>query len=99
MEKKVGSFYVKVPCVDNVGSCNYGNICQAWAEACPKYFEKYGVPCNCPIPANTYSVPDAVVDVTSKLPSIATGEFRLTADIASGEGHLGCLRLNVNLKD
>ena len=98
MEKKVGSFYVKVPCVDNVGSCNYGNICAAWESACPKYFSKTGIPCTCPIPPNTYSVSNAVIDVTSSLPSIIDGEFRVTADIGSGSGHIGCLRLELTLK-
>jgi len=99
MEKKVGPAYIKIPCVDNVGSCNYGNLCQAWAEACPKYFEKYGIPCTCPIPPNTYSVPDAVIAITGKLPSIASGEFRITGDIGSSAGHLGCVQVDINLKN
>jgi len=98
MEKKVAGFYVKVPCVDNVGSCTYGDLCKAWADACPKYFAKYGIPCQCPIPANTYSIPDAVIGVTSSIPSILDGDFRITGDFGSNEGHLGCLRLQITLK-
>lgn len=98
MEKKVGSFYIKVPCIDNLGSCNYGNICESWAELCPKYLAPYGIPCTCPIPPNTYSIPTATFDVTAKLPSQANGDFRITADMSSGSGHLGCLRIEVNLK-
>lgn len=98
MEKKVGGFYVKVPCVDNVGSCNYGNICEAWAGACPKYFAKYGIPCTCPIPANTYTIPSTDIEIKGSLPSIIAGEFRVTADMASGSGHLGCIRLDLTLK-
>jgi len=98
MERKVGGFFIKIPCIDNVGSCNYGDICQVWAQACPKYFAKYGIPCNCPIPANTYSVPDAVIGITGNIPSILSGEFRITADIGSSAGHLGCLKIDVNLK-
>ena len=98
MERKVGTFYVKVPCIDNVGSCTYGGLCEAWAQACPKYFEKYGIPCQCPIPPNTYSIPDILVDVTSKLPSQLSGEFRITGDIGSTQGHIGCIRLEITLK-
>ncbi|CAF2862332.1 unnamed protein product [Rotaria sp. Silwood2] len=98
MERKVGGFYVKIPCIDNVGSCNYGNICEDWAKVCPQYFEKYGIPCECPIPANTYSIPDTTVEIKSSLPSELSGTFRITADIRSSEGHLGCIQAQVNLK-
>jgi hypothetical protein len=56
MEKKVAGFYIKVPCIDNVGSCTYGDLCKDWADVCPKYFSKYGIPCACPIPANWFAV-------------------------------------------
>jgi ganglioside GM2 activator len=95
----VGKFYIKVPCIDNVGSCNYGDVCKMWAEVCPKYFEKYGFPCTCPIPANTYSVPDAIIDISKKVPSKATGEFKLTANIGGDSHNLGCFKLQFKLKD
>ncbi len=98
MEKKVGIFWIKVPCTKNVGSCNYGNICASWTTDCPKYFEKYGLPCTCPFPANNYTIPDLVVDVTSKLPSGANGDFQITANIVSSTSHLGCLKLSINLQ-
>ncbi len=99
LEKKVGRFYIKVPCEHDVGSCNYGNICEKWAEFCPKYFEKYGFPCTCPIPANTYSVPDAVIESKKKLPSEAEGEFKLTVNINGGSKRLGCLKFQFKLKN
>ncbi|CAF0781753.1 unnamed protein product [Rotaria sp. Silwood1] len=98
MERKVDGLYIKVPCIDNVGSCNYGNICEAWAQVCPQYFAKYGIPCDCPIPANTYSIPETTVTITSTLPALLTGTFRITADIRSSEGHLGCIQAQINLK-
>ena len=99
MEKKVSGFWIKVPCEGGkVGSCNYGNLCAAWAEACPKYFEKYSIPCTCPVAAGTYSIPDAVVDVTEKLPSGASGDFRITANLLSqSAGHLGCVQLEIHI--
>jgi hypothetical protein len=79
-EKKVGGFYIKVPWVDTVNSCNYCDICKI-------------IPCNCPIPANIYWLPDAVVDITSKLPSAASGDFWITVDMDSNSSHLGCIKL------
>jgi len=73
MEKNVAGAFVKVPCIDNVGSCIYGNICKDWAKACPKYSEKYGLSCNCPFPVNICSVSDVIVDVTETLPWGPTG--------------------------
>ncbi|CAF0835999.1 unnamed protein product [Adineta steineri] len=99
MEKKVGGFYVKVPCIDNFGSCTYGNLCEAWADACPKYFEQFRIPCKCPIPADTYTIPGAVIKIGGHLPSVGEGDYRLTGDLGSSGTHLGCLRLQVTLKD
>ncbi len=99
MEKKVAGFYIKVPCVDNVGSCTYDNMCQDWAAACPKYFEKFGIPCTCPIPANSYSIPDVEGNINIKLPAGANGPFRITANMNSASaGHLGCIQLLMNLQ-
>ena len=98
MEKKVAGFYVKLPCIDNVGSCTYGDICKIWAQACTSQFEKYGLPCNCPFPAKTYTVSDVGVAITANLPGIADGEYRITGNLVSASaGHIGCLQVIVNL--
>jgi len=99
MEVKVAGFYIKVPCVDTVGSCTYNGLCADWADVCPKYFEKYGIPCACPIPANTYTVADAVVDITAKLPAKVAGDIRITGNLVSASvGHIACLEVEVNIK-
>jgi ganglioside GM2 activator len=98
MEKKVAGFWIKVPCEGKVGSCNYGNLCGDWATVCPKYFTKYGIPCTCPITAGSYSIPDAIVDITKKLPSGASGDFRITGNLISGTaGHLGCVQIEIHI--
>ena len=98
MEKKVGGFWIKVPCIQDVGSCNYGDLCKNWAEVCPKYFEKFGIPCTCPIPPNTYTIPDVELDVSTHLPPGSKGELRITANLISpSKGHLGCVQLDINL--
>ena len=98
MEKEVAGFWIKVPCTGNVGSCNYFNICTDWSQICSALFSQYGLPCNCPIPAGTYTIPDFEVEVTKALPPEATGHFRIYADLMSGSaGQLGCLGLDINL--
>jgi len=98
IEKKVAGFYIKIPCVDDYGSCKYTNLCPTWKEVCPKYFEKFGFPCSCPAPAGNYSLPDTVFEITTKIPFIATGTFRVTADIGSSEYHLFCLQIVADVK-
>jgi ganglioside GM2 activator len=99
LERKVGPFFVKVPCVDNFGSCNYGNVCDLWAEFCPKYAAEYGLPCQCPIPADTYSVSNANIFIAKNLPPELLGEYRTTVDIGSRSGHLGCINIDLSIKN
>jgi ganglioside GM2 activator len=99
MEAKVAGFWIKVPCVDNFGSCNYGNLCSQWPGTCQKYFEKYGIPCTCPIPANTYTISDFSDDITQKIPVSLKGDIRLTANLVSAAaGHQVCLQLEIKIK-
>lgn len=94
MEKKVAGFWVKVPCLDNLGSCTYDNVCGTWAEACPKYFAKYGLPCTCPIPPNTYTLTDVTEFDSQKLPPGSAGDIRITANLVSKtSGAFTCLQL------
>ena len=98
MEYKVFGVWVKIPCVDNVGSCTYGGLCADWATACPKYFEKYGIPCTCPIPPNTYSVADFVANLNQKLPVKVSGALRITGNLVSASaGHLACLQIELDI--
>ena len=47
--KKKVLFWITVPCIDNVGSCTYDNVCDLLVTfACPPPFKKYGIPCSCP---------------------------------------------------
>ncbi|CAF3688248.1 unnamed protein product [Rotaria socialis] len=98
LQRKVGPFFVKVPCVENFGSCTYDNVCDLWATYCPKYASKYGLPCECPIPANTYSVSNADVLIDKHVPPELLGEYRATVDITSSEGHLACVDIDLTIK-
>ncbi len=98
LEKKIAGFYVKIPCVDNVGSCTYSDICKNWAKVCPE-FAKYGIPCTCPIPANTYTITDFAAAIKTKIPAIGDGDYRVTANILSPTaGHMFCLYLELTVK-
>jgi ganglioside GM2 activator len=101
MEKKIAGFYIKVPCIDNVGSCIYHNVCTNSTEASPDYFKKYGLSGKCPsLPAGTYSASNVVEHIAKKLPAGAAGDFRITVNPLSGAvGQLGCIQVQLNLSD
>lgn len=54
MEKEVAGFWVKIPCVEQLGSCTYENVCDLIdqyippGETCPEPLHTYGLPCHCP---------------------------------------------------
>lgn len=57
LEKEVAGFWVKVPCVDELGSCHYQDICDILdqlippGQDCPEPLHTYGLPCHCPFKA------------------------------------------------
>lgn len=54
VEKEVAGFWVKIPCVEQIGSCTYEDFCQLLdlyippGESCPEPLHSYGLPCHCP---------------------------------------------------
>ena len=49
LERKVGSAWIKIPCIGDIGSCTYDDLCETLSGAeCPDPFVDNGVPCKCP---------------------------------------------------
>lgn len=57
LEKEVAGFWVKIPCLDELGSCHYEDICDILdklippGQDCPEPLRTYGLPCHCPFKA------------------------------------------------
>lgn len=57
LEKEVAGFWVKVPCVDELGSCHYKDACDLLNQVippgvdCPEPLHTFGLPCHCPFKA------------------------------------------------
>ena len=52
MKKKVWIAWVDIPCDDNVGSCNYPDVCALSPfknTECPQIFKDNQIPCKCPV--------------------------------------------------
>lgn len=91
LSKKEAVHYAEVPCVDNVGSCDYEDVCALLGalrvSSCP-----FGA-CQCPFPAGDYVLDQHELSVPSwpsRVPSwLASGDYRLqvqVTDKASGHG-------------
>ncbi|KAE8277153.1 Ganglioside GM2 activator Cerebroside sulfate activator protein GM2-AP [Larimichthys crocea] len=72
LEKEVAGFWVKIPCVDELGSCHYTDVCDILdqlippGQDCPEPLHTYGLPCRCPFKASKQvSVKAAQSDCTN----------------------------------
>jgi len=97
-ERKAGPFFVKIPCIDKVGSCTYADVCDDWAKFCPEYLEKYGFTCTCPMPPKSFVITDAGFSVDSVVKPELLGDYRVTADLSTTDGHAGCVQIELTVK-
>ncbi|XP_066129133.1 ganglioside GM2 activator [Saccopteryx bilineata] len=106
VQKEVAGFWVKVPCVEQVGSCTYEDVCNLFdtllppGESCPEPLHTYGLPCHCPFKEGKYTLPTSVFTLPYvDLPSwLSTGNYHIQSILSSGEKHMGCLKINVSLE-
>jgi ganglioside GM2 activator len=94
-------FWITVPCIDHFGSCNYADVCQYIPLLkCPPIFQKYGIPCQCPIDAKTYTLPSSEIYIDdSAVPSLlADGDYRVTARLSQGKQNIACVYLEFSIE-
>ncbi|XP_075902700.1 ganglioside GM2 activator [Nelusetta ayraudi] len=105
VEKEVAGFWVKVPCVEKVGSCHYPDACAILDELippgqeCPPPLSVYELPCHCPFKAGSYSLPQTDFDVPHiDMPSWMTnGNYRVQAVLGANGKELGCVKMALAL--
>ncbi|KAI9557540.1 hypothetical protein GHT06_017368 [Daphnia sinensis] len=93
VQKKVGFLWIEVPCVDNVGSCNYEDLCAELpfppGVPCPEPFLALGLPCNCPVLQGDYFIRNKLVYIPDEhIPQfLARGQYsvQVRASINSQE--------------
>lgn len=58
IEKSILGKYIKLPCIDNVGSCDYDDMCQLLNQIsqCPDPLVAAGIPCQCPFKSVSQSI-------------------------------------------
>lgn len=57
VEKALGDLWIQLPCIDQLGSCTYDDVCNILDNLippgmpCPEPLLTYGIPCHCPFKA------------------------------------------------
>lgn len=105
LEKEVAGFWVKVPCVEELGSCHYQDACDILnqlippGQDCPEPLHTYGLPCHCPFKAGSYSLPQSDFYLPyMDLPYwLTNGNYRVQGVLGSGGKELGCLEVALSI--
>ncbi|XP_036933752.1 ganglioside GM2 activator isoform X2 [Acanthopagrus latus] len=105
LEKEVAGFWVKVPCLDELGSCHYKDACDVLnqlippGQDCPEPLHTYGLPCRCPFKAGSYSLPKSDFHLPDMdLPYwLTNGNYRVQGILGSQDKELGCLKVALSL--
>ncbi|XP_041653270.1 ganglioside GM2 activator-like [Cheilinus undulatus] len=105
LEKEVAGFWVKIPCLDDLGSCHYEDACDLLNQVippgqdCPEPLHSYGLPCHCPFKAGSYSLPQSDFYLPDMdLPYwLTNGHYRVQGVLGSEGNELGCLKIALAL--
>lgn len=98
MSARVLGKWIHVPCIDNIGSCNY-TLC---SNKVSSYLDSYGnditvEPCPA-IPTADYTVSNLVENVNKTFPIKVKDSVQLNIDLNSNSaGHIGCFHIVANV--
>ncbi|KAM7000286.1 ganglioside GM2 activator [Tautogolabrus adspersus] len=105
LEKEVAGFWVKIPCLEELGSCHYQDACDLLNQVippgqdCPEPLHTYGLPCHCPFKAGSYALPQSDFFLPDMdLPYwLTNGHYRVQGVLGSQGNELGCLKIALSL--
>ncbi|XP_068213888.1 ganglioside GM2 activator-like [Palaemon carinicauda] len=108
LERHIGFIWVEIPCVLEVGSCFYEDICKVIPftpdEPCPDPFPRFNVPCHCPIKHGAYNIRNGTFNLSAILEMIPLPQWLASGDyygkvIASQKGkEMGCYEVYASVK-
>lgn len=104
LEREVAGVWIKVPCVDDLGSCYYPDACVRLAQLfmwipqlCPEPKPSSSVPCGCPFRAGDYYWPSSGIYIPNfSLPNRLTN-FRLQVVLGNSGEELGCIKVSFSI--
>ncbi|XP_060073308.1 ganglioside GM2 activator-like [Ylistrum balloti] len=96
IEKRVGSTYIKIPCIDNFGSCVYDDLCDIlYGATCPDVLTKNGINCTCPFPVKSYNLPPSQFDAESFY--FPSGDYHARGELRINGTFIGCLDVRLSI--
>ncbi|XP_046394882.1 ganglioside GM2 activator-like [Ischnura elegans] len=93
--------WIEIPCVDNIGSCHYDDLCalSPYNDQCPTVFKKLQLPCACPVNEGMYSVKKYPVNIAKIGPHwLEHGMYKGQVTLTSNSVELGCIAFQAALK-
>jgi hypothetical protein len=97
----LGIGWLDLPCQDNMGSCDYTDICPNIKQSCSPIFKKYGIPCGCPVKKGVYTLPKEQVTVrrTLQIPSfLQSGDIEVKANVKSKGKRVTCINIQFSFE-
>jgi ganglioside GM2 activator len=98
VRKTIFGISVKMPCVDNVGSCKYHDVCSMVSEIkeCPLLSAAgNNVACTCPFASGLYKVRNFKLEVPKEIPH---GQYSIKAEFLDKDDEsLACVLLSLNV--
>ncbi|XP_060603850.1 ganglioside GM2 activator-like [Ruditapes philippinarum] len=92
IEKKILGKFVKLPCIDNFGSCHYPDLCELLEQVqCPDPIVRIGIDCTCPLKANNYTLPKTEFEVDVSV--IPSGDYHIKGNVMYMNKEAACLDL------
>ncbi|XP_005097572.1 ganglioside GM2 activator [Aplysia californica] len=90
LKKHEAFIWITIPCIENLGSCTYDDLCETLMGAtCPPEFVKNNIPCKCPFTKGSYSLPTTTFQVdTNQVPS---GDYHAQIHLFYGTKPVYCL--------
>lgn len=101
METEIFGHFFEIPCVDNIGSCDYDDLCSLLPkpeQPCPPLFVKAGIPCRCPFPAGKFHLPSSAVMLPSVPLPIHSATVRLTVHLTSDGNPVTCIQITAQVE-
>jgi len=100
LEKKILGIWTEIPCIENVGSCSYDDLCDVLPKhPCGPILTKYHIPCHCPFPEGSYALPP--VSVKTKNPNLdwlTDGDFYGMGQLYdSNDNEIACYEVYVSI--
>jgi len=75
LKKEVFGVYITLPCILNIGSCTYQNVCSLLQNAtngtCPDFMVKNNIPCTCPVAVGSYRLSSQVITMPLPPPDVS----------------------------